>query len=319
MRDIPAGLQAHLDGSATTTTRLLKIVLTTGDVYGLAMLDRDIVYDDGEGEVTYYATNGFDPATLEADFGETVANTEVVALLADDSGTGITLEMVKAGELDDASWILYLVCFEDLELGHAIIDNGDVGEVRAQHGQTVAIELLGLQMRLAQSVGGIWSRTCRAIFGTPADSQTGCGVDASTLWRNDTVAAVGSETDRLFSGQALGDSPAVTIEAPARVQFLTGDNAGREFAAEVITGDDVELSEPTPYAIQVGDTFRIRTDCRKRYEEDCIGRFDNGPNFKGEPLIPVGDSTAVQAPGAQLPRSGGYLGRAAIFNETDSE
>ena len=50
----------------------------------------------------------------------------------------------------------------------------------------------------------------------------------------------------------------------------------------------------------------VRPDCRKRYTEDCIGIWNNGINFKGEPLIPVGDASAVQTPGAQLPGGGGY-------------
>ncbi len=76
-----------------------------------------------------------------------------------------------------------------------------------------------------------------------------------------------------------------------------------------MAGAVVTLSEPAIYPIQVGDTFRIRPDCAKRYQEDCINVWANGPNFKGEPLIPTGDATAIQAPGAQLPRAGGFVSK----------
>lgn len=235
-RTVPSALQTHLNQAATTTTRLLKIKLKNGAVYGLAMIDRDIAYDDGsgDGEVDYLATNGFDPSAIAADTGYSVSNSEGYALMSDSELTGITEEMVKAGECDDATWVCYLVNFEDTSMGHVILDAGDVGEVVAKYGMVWIPELLSYSMRLAQPIGSVWSRSCRAIFGTPADSPTGCGVDASTMWRYDTVAAPGAEADRVFTGVALGDSPGVTVTPPGRLQWLTGDNAGMEFAIEEV-------------------------------------------------------------------------------------
>lgn len=304
-RTVPPALQAHLDKAATTTCRLLKFSLTNGQVFGLTTLDKDVVYDDGtdtNGAVTYVATNGFDPSAIAADLGYSVSNAEGYALVSQ-TVAGVTPEMVRAGELDDATWICYLVNFEDLSMGHVILDAGDVGEIRLRHGMVWMPELLSYIVRLKQPIGGVWSRTCRAIFGTPADSQTGCGVDITPLWVAGTVSSVGGETDREFTGSAVATLPAANY--PARVQFLTGDNAGREYATEDVTGLTVSLIETTGYAIQVGDTYRMRQDCQKRYTEDCIGIWTNGPNFKGEPLIPVGDGQQGQTPGAQLPGGGG--------------
>lgn len=309
-RTVPANIQAHLNGAATTTTRLLKITTKAGDSYGLSMLSEDIEYNDGDGVLTYKAANGFDPSALSADLGFTVSNSEGRALLAAD--LGITLDMVRAGELDDATWRLYLVNFKNLAHGHVLLDAGDVGEVRTDFGMVWIPELVGYAMRLRQPVGSVWSRPCRAIFGTPANSQTGCGVDAEALWFNGEVDAVGAESTRVFTASAVG-----TSTQPRVLEWLTGDNAGQVFGVEELAGGDVTLDEPTGYPIQVGDTYRMRPDCRKRYLEDCIGEYANGPNFKGEPLIPTGDSSAIQAPGAQLPRAGGYVGRVA--DEADIE
>lgn len=305
-RTVPAALQSHLDEAATTTCRLLKFTLTDGREFGLTTLDRDIEYDDGlsstDGPLTYVATNGFDPSALQADLGFSVGNGEGYALLSD-AVPGVTPEMINAGEFDDATWICYLVNFEALSDGHVILDAGDVGEIRIRHNIVWMPELLSYVMRLKQPIGGVWSRTCRAVFGTDADSQTGCGIDISSLWVAGTVTSVGSETDRTFTGSAVATLPEANY--PARVQFLTGDNAGREYATEDLTGLTVSLIETTAYAIQVGDTFRMRKDCRKHYEDDCIGQWANGINFKGEPYIPVGDGQQGQTPGAQLPGGGG--------------
>jgi uncharacterized phage protein (TIGR02218 family) len=294
---------AHLQQNATTTCRLLKIILKSGFVYGLATLDKDVAYDDGGGVVNYSATNGFDPSTFSTDTGYSVDNAEGYALITQAPTPGVNTDMVNAGEFDDAQWICYLVNFEDLSMGHIVLDAGDVGEVRTKYGMIWIPELLSYMMRLKQPVGSVYSRTCRAIFGSHAAQQTGCGVALGPLWVNGSVVAVGAETDRIFTASALS----TITPMPGRVQWLTGDNAGKEFATEDVEGMVVTLNETTAYAIQVGDTYRIRPDCLKRYHEDCIGVWSNGPNFKGEPLIPVGDSSQVQTPGAQLPGGGGYV------------
>lgn len=305
-RTVPAGLQGHLDQAATTTTRLIKFTLKSGFSYGFAMLDASVEYDDGGGPIVYSALNGFDASTFAADLGFSVANAEGRVLLSSDV-EGITEEMVNAGELDDAQWICYLVNFEDLSQGHTVIDAGDVGEVKMKHGVVWMPELLSYIMRLRQTVGGVWSRKCRAIFGTPANSQTGCGVDLAPLWLSGEVTALGLEVDRLFTGDEAGaDSPNQPV--PGVLQWLTGANAGKSFSVEGVDGLAIELQEPTPYPIVIGDTYRIRPDCAKRYLQDCVGRYDNGVNFKGEPDIPVGDANAVQMPGAQRGLGGGFTG-----------
>lgn len=304
-REVPPLLQARLDLNVTTTTRLLKVMLRNGQVFGMAMLDRDIEYDDGAGALTYYATTGFDPSAISSDIGYSVDNAEGKALMTRGIVPGITTEMVEAGELDDAAWVCYLLDFEHLELGHVLLDAGDTGEVKTRYGIVWIPEMLSLMSRLRQPVGSVWSRSCRAIFGSSKASQTGCGVDLAPLWVAGEVTAVGAETDREFTGDDVVGANAI-IPFPGRVQFLTGANAGREFATEEVVGLVVTLSEVTNYAIEVGDTYRIRPDCKKRYREDCIDVWANGPNFKGEPLIPVGDATEVQAPGAQLPGGGGW-------------
>lgn len=315
MRAVPSALQTHLNGSGTSTCRLLKVMLKNGTTYGITTLDRDVDYDDGAGEITYVATNGFDPSDISADVGYAVDNSEGYALISNDI-PGVTVEMVEAGDLDDALWVCYLVNFNDLSMGHVLLDSGDLGDVRTKYGMVWIPELLSYLMRLRQPIGSVWSRKCRAIFGSAAASQTGCGVDIASLWVNGTVLSVSAETDRTFTGDAdYNDSTALPSNYPARLEWLTGENAGREFSIEDVTALVISLNETTGYPIQVGDTYRIRRDCRKFYQEDCIDINDNGPNFKGEPLIPVGDATAVQVPGAQLPGGGGFTGGAYTLSE----
>src|SRR5690554_7775763 len=55
--------------------------------------------------------------------------------------------------------------------------------------QTCALPI-SYSMRLHQAIGHVWQRKCRAIFGSPAGTMTGCGVNAAALWVAGEVQSV---------------------------------------------------------------------------------------------------------------------------------
>ena len=291
MRNIPSRLQAHLDQDTTTTCRLLKISLTNGNSYGMTTLDRDVVYNG----VTYTAINGFDPSAISANTAYDVDNSEGYALISADI-PGITLDMIKAGHLDDATWQMMLVNWADLTMGHVLIDAGDVGEITVTDNAAFAPELLSFTARLRQSIGTVSQRRCRAIFGSPPNYQTGCGVNAEAMWVAGSVTGIDAETNRVFVDTSLiGDS-----YIPGRIRWTSGDNASsRIYQVEYFdsaTGT-IGLFEPLPFDIAVGHQFTIRPDCAKTVSS-CTA-YDNFLNYKGEPLIPVGDGAEMMTPSAQ--------------------
>lgn len=297
-RTIPIALQAHLDQPVTTTCRLLRIRMRDGRVFGVTDLDVDVEYDHGDdlGLVSYSASQGFEPAAMAYDADMSVSNSEAQSLLLT-TFTGITESMIEAGELRDAEWTLFLVNYRDLSAGSAaILDAGDVGEVTKRWGMVWVPELLSYSVRLRQPIGTHWSRTCRAIFGTPAEGQTGCGVDAEALWVEGEVTAVGVESDRQFTGDASVSGSVV----PGRVEWLSGSNIGRIGIVETFDAGVVTLANAMPFQIEAGDEYRIRPDCARTF--DACKAYGNALNFKGEPLIPTGDMAAVSTPGAQVPR-----------------
>lgn len=296
MRRIPAALLDHIQQPVTTLCKLLKLTLMDGRVFGLCTLDKDIDYVG----VTYKSVNGFDASNISANSGLTVDNTEAAALLATDIVPGITFAMASAGELDNARWELYLINWASPEDEGVILDAGDVGQVKITDGNVYTPELISFAMRLKQSIGQVWSRRCRATFGTEASSQLGCGVDTDGMWTDCIVTAV-DPNDRF---RVFADS--LTIVAglgwPARVRWMTGDNASvnRLYQVEDYNedGGTVGLFEPTPWPIQPGDEYRIRPDCAK--SPDACKAYSNFVNYKGEPYIPVGDGRGTQTPGAQV-------------------
>jgi hypothetical protein len=82
---------------------------------------------------------------------------------------------------------------------------------------------------------------------------------------------------------------------PPALEFYDSAPSG---GADLGTAD---LTFPTAFPIEVGDTFKWRTDCGKQFIRDCKDTWDNVLNFRGEPYIPVGDEATLATPGAAKP------------------
>lgn len=303
-RNIPIALQSNLDSAVQTVARCVRITTRGGLSLGFTTWDSDITYDhmDGHGPVTYSASQGIDPSQMVADTEYNVANAEG-RILVSTTLSGLTLEMVQAGHLDDAQWASFLLDWTNpLPGSAAVLDAGDVGEVRIEDGMVIIPELLSYAMRLRQAVGHVWQRPCRAVFGTPAPGHTGCGVDAEALWATGSITSVGAESDRTFTGTVPG-------HFPGRVELLDGPNAGKRYAVESFDGTTVTLADTVPFLLTAGTAYRIRPDCAKT-PAACKG-YGNYLNYKGEDLIPVGDAAAGATPGAQMPGGGGWVGETA--------
>lgn len=302
MKTIPIALQAHKDRPDTKLAYLIKITpvvgVTPAPVFGVTSNSADIVYDDGTGALTYHASNGADLSNLSLSLDLGVDNAEITSLLSEfDIGT-ITEADVQAGKLDYAEFVTYRVNWANLGDGHEIVQSGTLGEATTVDGLSVTVEARSLSQQMRRQIVEGDSITCRAVFGSMAGDpgvRFPCNFDTTAEWGNVTVDGVGVEPDLQFSvsGLAVADG----FLSPGIVQWLTGANAGRTHEIETQMGSTITLVHPANFDVAVGDTARVRRDCAKRYVEDCINRFNNRPNFRGEPLIPLGEEGSSQASG----------------------
>jgi len=300
VKTVPSVLQAHLDTQQTTLCFLLKIDPQNASAFGVTSLDVDVTYDDGGGEMTYSSAIGMNPAAVESGAGLEVANSEAMLLIT----TDFTREDIAAGVLDYADFFVYRVNWNDLSSGHYIVQSGRTGIVRSDDFLSGVLELRGLSQQLKQNYVNQYSLTCRAVFGSSEDGAPfPCNFDITSLWQANEVLLVGSENDREFTAvdtpEADGPNGALPFDF-AIIEFLTGNNAGLTVETETVVGDDVTLRFNSAYAIESGDTFRMRPDCAKRFTEDCVELFDNNLNFRGEPWIPLTEESPSQYPGVNV-------------------
>lgn len=316
MKSIPIALQNHLNEDATTLCLLTRVETKDGTVIGFTDLDEDVVYDDGDGAVTYSAENGFTPSRIQATADTGVDNGELEGITSD---SGITQQQIRAGLFDAARVKIYRINYMAPSNGHELVQYGRAGETTfSETGWRT--EFRSLMQTLKQPISVLYSITCRARFGSKFIGEgldsTGqqyfeeahpCGKDFT--WTSGTVTSVGVNPKTTFSDSGL--SPSSGFFEPGVVEWLTGNNAGHQMEVYSHVDDSAEnyvkLALPMPYAIEAGDTFRIRQDCSKLWddaEHGCLYHYgtERKNHFQGEPDIPVADGGANLIPGAQITR-----------------
>lgn len=312
-RYIPSSLVDALNSEITTTTYLLKVtpVLPGYPRYGVTYGNKDIVYDDGTGDLLYSAAVGMQPSAVQFRSDMTVDNAQSTSLMPE-YDVPISEEDIRAGVYDFAEFSLYLVDYEN-PTAHVTIQEGTIGQVTIDaSGLSFVNEFRGLVAQLKQSVCTKDSLTCRAIFGSQpiGSSVTGpqvrrdwCGYDAESLFVATEVVSVGVENTITFSVET--DSAWMEGRlSPGLVRWLTGLNAGRSYEVDWNTaGGQITLRFETAFPIQVGDTLEYRPDCNKVARDESRGcKFwfaeEWVGHFRGEPDIPIGDAGAMEMPGA---------------------
>lgn len=68
--------------------------------------------------------------------------------------------------------------------------------------------------------------------------------------------------------------------------MTSGDSAGLSMEVKAYVPGTLTLQMQFPRGVAVNDTYNIVAGCGKRFTEDCVVKFANGLNFRGEPHLP---------------------------------
>jgi uncharacterized phage protein (TIGR02218 family) len=303
-KSIPIDLQSHYDGDALTLCLLTRIMCKDGTLLGYTDLDVNVLYDpaaydpggtgDDWGLLDHTAdTGGFSLARLEAAADLSVDNSELKFL----PGTGgITSEQILSGIFDLAEVRIYRVNYSDLSMGHECVAVGQMGSARVAD-NFAYVEYRSLTDLLKQPEAELVTITCPHVFGSAECPK-------AFTWVEGTVTAVDpTDSQRIFGDSAL--TPDDDFYVPGVVEWLTGANAGSQDDIDQNTAGTFALSLPSKFPIQIGDTFRVRQDCSKIWDDDEHGcRHHWGADWEkyygGFPDIPVADGGNAMIPGAQI-------------------
>lgn len=270
MRTIPIALAAHQALATTTLAVAMRIERKDGAVYAFTSHETSVTI---AGDL-YDATQGLDLTDLLTSAGNGVDNLEITTL---HDGTLFTKPDVSGGVWRNAAFKIFVYNYESPADGIDVRLVGNFGEVEVRRG-TVHAELRGLQQYLQQPVGSPSSKTCRYQLG---DSR--CTVDLVPLTFTGTITSVTSP--QVFRDSARTEALEWFTEGV--FTFTGGANDGLSQKVKGYLADGTfTLSLPMLQTVTIGDTYSVITGCIKRFDEDCVAKFDNGLNFGGEPHRP---------------------------------
>ncbi len=269
MKSISTALQQHLQQEVTSLAYCWKLTREDGVALGFTTHDQPISYDG----LSYEPASGFDLDSYNSHSNLAEDGVNALGIL---SSEAITEADILAGRYEGATVELFMLNYEDTTQGTLEIRSGTIKAIEWQDGAFRA-ELVGLTDTLGNTIGSLYSPTCRAVLG---DSR--CKVDLTAYTFTGTITAVTSRTR--FTDDTLTQQAGYFSHGT--VTFTSGLNAGiamevRRYAA----GGEIQTVLPMPYDVAAGDNFTIVTGCDKLFTT-CKNTFDNVVNFRGEPHVP---------------------------------
>lgn len=277
MRNVPAGLAAHLAEGTTTLCNCWRISRRDGVVLGFTDHDENLSF----GGTLFRAGTGFEGTEVETRFGLAATGSELHGALSDES---ITEDDLASGKYDAARVELFLVDWSNVA-NRLLQRSGDIGEIRRE-GAAFAVEIRGLAHQLDQERGRIFAGPCDADLG---DTRCKIDLDDPSFRASGEIEAV--QGAALFVASGLDE---FEDDWFARGKLVWSGGANDGLAVEVKTHrkeDGVitlSLWQTPPNPISAGDGFVVTAGCDKRFET-CRDKFENALNFRGFPHLPGND------------------------------
>lgn len=275
MKTIAPAFQAELEGVVATLATCWKITRTDGIIMSFTEHDKDLTVSS----IVYSAKSGYTGSAIAQAANLAVDNMDLEGLIAD---AGITAEDIRRGAYNYAAVEVFLVNYNDPDGGKIILRRGLIGELTLRGGVHVT-EIRGLAQYLTRIFLEVVMPECLAEL---YDAR--CKVVSTAFENTGTIATIVVDR-RSFT---------VTLDAPARLEgyhngglisFTSGDANGKSMEVRLHgAGDTFTLYLASPWALQVGDTFLVKTGCDK-LKATCKDKFSNLINFRGFPEVPGTD------------------------------
>lgn len=276
MKTIPILVQAELERSTARLAICMRIVRRDASIFCFTTNTKTLIID-GE---SYIPAASFNPSDVVSGSNLDTDDLQVEGLISSDT---ITEDDLRAGRWDYAAFEIFQVNWASPSDGKKKDRSGHLGKVTVTR-HTFVVELLGEIEAYATSIGNITQPGCRTSLGTPE-----CGIVPTVVTGTITTCADDFFTltdDSRTEDDAFFDEGVIT--------FLDGLAAGLSFEIKSYLNTGTIGSPPAgslfitktalPYDV-TGASYSMSEGCSRRFLEDCVARFGNAANFRGEPWL----------------------------------
>lgn len=261
----------------------------SNDAVGFTSNSRDMTLP-GHAGITFKSTPGISPTLIEQAL-DSATNVELMGIYR---SLSLDQAEVLAGKWDYARCELFVVCWDDTDLGEFLVHDGFTGEFKDYQSYFVT-ETRGKMAKLSNEVGIATAKRCRvkefrdAECGHTAAQVTISGT-AYNIEQTLTVASITNDFTIVFTKLAgtANDVPAnffASGKITANTTTIDLGQISREiYQSATATNITITLRRKFPFTVSIGDTFDLVAGCN-RTVEDCM-KYSNIINFRGEPYIP---------------------------------
>ena len=274
-RTIGGPLASHLATSSHTRARMLRLDLLDGTSIGITTHNRPLLFDLGDGAISYDPDTGILPSAISLSEGFDTDNYEVSGPIGD----VVTLDAVMGRRFNRARARLFDVNWKSLGSGPIRYMGGNIGEVRVEGGKFI-FQIRSDLDRFNQTIGRILTPFCDADLGDARCQATFESIAATVTAVTDamrfTVSFTGSYADDFFNA--------------GKVQFATGALAGTA-PVEIFdwsAGGGLVMFMPMAAPPEIGDMLTVSQGC-PHTRTACRDIFANAINFRGFPEVPGSD------------------------------
>lgn len=295
MITLPSAEALHLARESRRITICGVIKKNDGSYVRCTQSDQDIEIDDGDLGGIYFATTAVTASDMQSSSDLSVDNLEIQGGLEDGfSFTGFSAQDVEAGLFKNAPFQMFLCQWDRPDAWQHVKRRGYMGTINRTSEGSFTAEWRGMTQLLSQNVGRFFAENCDVVrFG---DSR--CKLNVGAL---QGIGVITQVTDRrTFAGDTTwpaGLMPAPGYAELGEFQFLTGRNVpylNQVMHDQLGSPASIQLWEAMPYDVQVGDTYRIRPGCDRRFETCQF--FANTDNFTGHGRWSPGLPKIIRAP-----------------------
>lgn len=283
MKQLPEGMQDHLDSGATTLCWCWKLARKDGVLQGFTDHDLSVAFDG----LTYEATSGFTASELHDSIGLSVDNLDVQGAITSDR---LSEGDLLAGLYDDAEVEIYRVNWQQ-PAQRILMRSGSLGEVRRTE-QSFVAEVRGLSHYLQQVQGRLYQYACDADLG-----DTRCGIDLSDASYRGSGVVSAVINERRFNVAGFDAFDQQWFQRGA-LTFNSGLNSGARHEVRqhsvIVDTVVVELWREPARDVAVGDAIVMTAGCDKVLAT-CRDKFANVTNYRGFPHMPGNDYLTAYA------------------------